>query len=119
MEVQALGGVTDGKQLWFRPANEKSWVEISFACETNQTVDLMARMVHSWDYGIYRVLLDGRSIGQLDLYDPAINPTTDKLGRQELRAGPHALRFEMCWKGVQIRRLLFGIRCPGRPNSSL
>jgi hypothetical protein len=124
IEVQSLGGVTDGKQLWFRPAAEKSWVEIPFACETNQTVDLMARMVHSWDYGTYRVLLDGHSIGQLDLYDAAVNPTTDKLGRQELGAGPHILRFECVGKASKSAGYYLGfdalaVRVPvySRPKS--
>jgi hypothetical protein len=101
IEVQALGGVTDGKQLWLRPTNGNGWVEIPFDSETNQTVDLMAKMVHSWDYGIYRVLLDGSPIGQLDLYDPEINPTTDKLGRHTLKSGPHALRFECTGKAAK------------------
>jgi len=94
VETQAIGGATDGKQLWFRAGSDNGWLEIPFDSPTNQTVDLMARMVHSWDYGVYRVLLDGRAIGWLDLYDPEISPTTEKLGRQTLSAGPHTLRFE-------------------------
>ena len=100
-EVQPLGGVTDGKQFWFRPTNTNSWVEIPFDSQTNQTVDLMVKMVHSWDYGTYRVLLDGQSVGQLDLYDPEVSPTTDKLGRQTLSAGPHTLRFECTGKAAK------------------
>jgi len=99
--VQPLGGVTDGKQFWFRPTNTNSWVEIPFDSQTNQTVDLMVKMVHSWDYGTYRVLLDGQSVGQLDLYDPEVSPTTDKLGRQTLSAGPHTLRFECTGKAAK------------------
>jgi hypothetical protein len=98
VEVQSLGGVTDGKQFWFRPTTTNAWVEIPFVSETNQSGDLMVRMVHSWDYGIYRVLLDGHAVGQLDLYDANVNPTTDKLSRQTLSAGPHTLRFECTGK---------------------
>jgi hypothetical protein len=98
IEVQALDGVTDGKQLWFRPQNDKAWVEVSFESQTNQTAVLTARMVHSFDYGIYRVLLDGKQIAQLDLYDPEIVPTADKLGSQKLAQGTHVLRFECAGK---------------------
>ncbi len=98
VEVQPLGGVTDGKQLWFRPRAEKAWVEVSFECQTNQVAELTAKMVHSYDYGIYRVSLDGKQIAQLDLYDPAIVPTAEKLGSQKLTAGTHTLRFECAGK---------------------
>jgi len=43
LEVQNLGGVTDGKQLWFRPLNDKGWVEVSFESRTNQTAALTAQ----------------------------------------------------------------------------
>jgi hypothetical protein len=98
VEVQSLGGVTDGKQLWFRPKNDKGWVEVSFESPSNQMAVLTARMVHAADYGIYRVLLDGRQIAQLDLYDSGIVPTADKLGTHELSQGNHALRFECAGK---------------------
>jgi hypothetical protein len=61
----------------------------------------MARMVHSYDYGIFRVLLDGRQIAQLDLYDPEIVPTSEKLGTQKLTAGTHVLRFECAGKSAK------------------
>jgi hypothetical protein len=94
IEVQSLGGVTDGKQLFFRPHDDKGWVQVTFETQTNLTAELTARMVHSFDYGIYRVLLDGRQIARLDLYDPQIVPTAERLGMQDLKAGTHVLRFE-------------------------
>ena len=74
--------MTDGKQLWFHPTNDKGWVEVSFESQTNQIAELTAKMVHSYDYGIYRVLLDGRQIAQLDLYDPEIVPPRKNWGRK-------------------------------------
>ena len=68
VEEQSLGGVTDGRQLWSRPSENHAWVEVSFECQTNQTGRLTARMVHSHDYGIYRVLLDSNPVGEFDLY---------------------------------------------------
>jgi hypothetical protein len=101
IEVQPLGGVTDGKQLWFHPHHDKGWLAVSFDSTTNQYVELTAKMVHSYDYGIYRVLLDGRPIGLLDLYDAEIVPTSEALGMQELTAGTHTLRFECVGKSPQ------------------
>ena len=101
VEVQALGGVTDGKQLWFRPRDDKGWVEVNFESPTNQSAILTALMVHSFDYGVYRVSLDGKQIAQLDLYDSDITPTAEKLGTQKLAAGTHTLRFDCAGKSAK------------------
>jgi hypothetical protein len=84
----------------------------------------MVKMVHSWDYGTYRVLLDGRSVAQLDLYDPEINPTAARLGRQSLNTGSHSLRFECTGKSSKSAGYYLGfdalvLRTPvyARPKS--
>lgn len=94
VEVQGVGGATDGRQLWFKPTSDDAWVEVAFDTDKDEDVDLMLKMVHSWDYGIYRVKLDGRQIAQLDLYSPNTTTATDKLGMHHLAAGNHTLRFE-------------------------
>ncbi len=98
VEVQPVGGVTDGRQLWFKPTVDKAWVETSFEVDKDQWVLLFLKMVHSWDYGIYKVLLDGQQVGQFDLYAPAVTPSQHKLGLRQLRAGTHTLRFECVGK---------------------
>ncbi len=108
VEVQSLDGVTDGKQLWFRPTSDKGWVEVSFESPTNMTAELTAKMVRSYDYGIYRVLLDGKPIARLDLYNPEILPTAEKLGTQTLTEGIHTLRFECAGKSPQSTGYFLG-----------
>ena len=108
IEVQSLDGVTDGKQLWFHPLNDKGWVEMSFESQSNQAAELTVKTVHSYDYGIYRVLLDGQQIGQLDLYNPEIAPTTEKLGTRNLTAGTHTLRFECAGKSPKSAGYFLG-----------
>lgn len=98
VEVQAIGDVTDGKQLWFKPNDDKGWVEVEFEIDQEQFVGLTAKMVHSWDYGIYRVNLDGKQVAQLDLFKPEVTPTEHKLGMHKLGAGTHTLRFECAGK---------------------
>jgi hypothetical protein len=100
IQVQELGGVTDNKQLWFLSHEEKAWVEVSFHLEKPQTVEMFCKMVHSWDYGIYEVKLDGRPVVKLDLYAAEVTPTTHKLGLRELSAGTHVLRFEGAGKAA-------------------
>ncbi len=101
IEVQSFGGATDGKQLWFKPANDKGWLEVSFEIEKAQPGELFARMFHSWDYGNYRVLLDGEEMARLKLYDSVARPSLDKLGKCQLTAGTHTLRFECAGKDIK------------------
>jgi len=108
LEIQPIGGVTDGKQLWLRPNDDKGWVEVTFDVEQEGAMELFAKMVHSWDYGIYRALLDGKQVGQFDLYAPDVSPTTHKLGLQKLTAGTHKLRFESAGKSAKSAGYFLG-----------
>jgi hypothetical protein len=101
IEVQSVGGVTDGKQLWFRPGAGGGWVEASFQLAHEENLELLAKMIHSFDYGIYRVKLDGQPVGQFDLYSSNVTPVTHKLGKHQLAAGPHSLRFECAGKSPE------------------
>jgi hypothetical protein len=108
IEVQELGGVTDGKQLWFRPPNEQGWVEVSFETQKAEALQLLGKMVRSWDYGIYRVKLDGKQIAQEDLYDPAVTPSEHKWGVHQLAAGAHTLRFDCAGKSPKSAGYFLG-----------
>ena len=100
VEVQEVGGVTDGKQLWFKPGDAKGWVEVAFNIEKEQVAGLSAQMVHSWDYGNYEVKLDGKELARLDLYASEVTPTAHKLGMHRLTSGRHVLRFECVGKSA-------------------
>jgi len=91
---QKISGATDGKQLWFKPNDDKGWLEIPFHIEKETTSDLTLRIVKSWDYGKYRILLDGKAVTTLDLFDPNTKISEESLNRQTLTAGDHILRFE-------------------------
>ena len=67
---------------------------MTFPLDQAETVELNASMVHSWDYGIYNVLLDGEQIAQWNLYAPEVLLTTHSLGFRRLAAGTHTLRFQ-------------------------
>lgn len=108
LEVQPIGGTTDGKQLWFKPGDEHGWVEVSFSVAKEQTGELWVKLLHSWDYGIYRVSLDGKELGKFDLYDANITPSAHKLGTQTLTAGEHVLRFACAGKAEASKGYLLG-----------
>lgn len=98
VQVQEMGGSTDNKQLWFTPADDKGWVEVGFKVAQEQTAELWLRMLHSWDYGIYRAKLDGKEVGTLSLHNPNLTPTPHRLGTHTLASGEHTLRFECTGK---------------------
>jgi Protein of unknown function (DUF2961) len=108
IEEQSLGGVTDGKQLWFHPHEGNGWVEVSFDCATNMNAELTCKTVHSYDYGTWRALLDGQPVGQFDLYDSAISNGSEKLGLHNLAAGSHTLRFECVGKASKSAGYFLG-----------
>jgi hypothetical protein len=108
IEVQALGGITDGRQLWLKPGDDKGWVEITFDLEKKQTVELYGKMVHSWDYGIYRATLDGKKLAVMDLYFPTVKPTPHRWGKRKLTAGKHVLRLECVGKSKESKGYLLG-----------
>jgi len=93
-EVQEIGGMTDNKQLWFKPAQDGAWLEIEFQVPQAMTADFWMRVLRSWDYGTYRVKLDGRDAGVFDLHSASMGPVTRRLGMHTLAAGTHVLRFE-------------------------
>ena len=108
IEVQPAGGTTDGKQLWFKPGDEKAWVEIPFTVEQDITAELWGKMLDSWDYGTYRIMLDGKEIGRHELYAANPTPNTHRWGIRKLTAGDHVLRFECVGKPEKSKGYLLG-----------
>lgn len=108
IEAQEVGGATDNRQLWLTPGDDQGWVEVSFTTDKELTAELWVRMLHSWDYGIYRVRLDGREVATLDLYNANITPTPHRLGSHTLAAGPHTLRFECVGKARDSKGYFLG-----------
>jgi hypothetical protein len=102
VEVQGIGGAVDGKQLWFRPTRDDAWLEIPFELSEARNGPMMVKLVHSWDYGTYKVSLDGKQLAQVDLYSPDVTePVAHKLGMAALTAGRHTLRFEGAGKSAK------------------
>lgn len=109
LEVQELGGMADNKQLWFKPADDKGWVEVTFTTDKEMALPLACKLTHSWDYGIYRVKLDGKELGRFDLYAGSITPTEHSLGTSKLSPGKHTLRFECVGKSPSSGGYFLGL----------
>jgi len=95
IEVQDLPGIAkEGKQLFFTPKDDRGWVECSFKLDKDITAHLWGKFIHSFDYGIYRVTLDGQELAVVDLYSPETKRRSDHWGVRKLSAGEHVLRME-------------------------
>jgi hypothetical protein len=66
----------------------------------------------SWDYAIVRVSLDGRGLGDFDIYAPEVvwGGKTD-LGTFNLDTGAHRLKFEIAGRNESSRGILMGVDC--------
>jgi hypothetical protein len=106
---QTVAGATDNKQLFFQPNQEKAWLEMPFQVEKESIGNLRLRACHARDYGIYRVLLDGKEIGRVDFYSSDLRFGDEKLGWRELSPGDHTLRFECVGKNAASSGYLLGI----------
>ena len=69
-------------------------MHVSFDVEDAGRYVLKARLTRSWDYGVYSIALDGKTlVDEVDLYAPEIAVKTQKLGEHTLAKGAHKLTF--------------------------
>jgi hypothetical protein len=109
LEVQDLPGVAkEGRQLWFRPEDESGWIELSFELPKEVTGNLWSKFIHSWDYGIYQIKLDGESIAKLDLYAEKPTRKCYDWGKRTLSSGTHVLRVECVAKSDNSKGYFLG-----------
>lgn len=101
---------TGNGQLFFKPSTEKPFLEVDFNIEKEEYRGLVFRFTHSYDYGTYRIFLDGKNIQQLggylwdekedfiDFYSKQLEVRDHYLGSVKLSKGKHTIRFECVGK---------------------
>ncbi len=110
LDVQPLPGISkEGKQLFFRPNDDKGWLEFTFNVDKDLAAHLWGKFVHAPDYGKYRVLLDGQELAQVDLYAEKVKRVSDHWGVHTLAAGPHVLRLECIGKSDKSSDYYLGL----------
>lgn len=98
IEPQSIAGASAGSQLFYRPETEDGWVEVTFNLDEPVEGYVILRITNSWDYGRYRVSLDGERVGEWDLFSALVVPTDYSIGLRSLAAGEHTIRFECVGK---------------------
>jgi hypothetical protein len=111
LSVQAGNQWTGEGQLFFN--NEKgvgAWVEFTFAVEKEQVRRLFVPVTHSYDFGIYQVSLDGKTVGDaVDFYNPTVEVHDQPLGDMTLPPGTHTIRFTCTGRNPASRGWKLGI----------
>lgn len=95
IELQRGYEWTADGQLFYAPKAADPWLEFDFEVETKELRGLVLRLTHSYDYGKYQVLLDGKKIaGPRDLYSKQVEVHDHVLGQYKLEPGTHTIRLE-------------------------
>jgi hypothetical protein len=71
--------------------------------------NLRGNFIHSWDYGTYRVTLDGRELATADLWAEQPVRKASNWGRHKLAAGAHLLRLECTGKSAKSKGYFLGL----------
>lgn len=109
--VQVQRGVGSGAgQVFFTPAEQEASITLAFDVAEAGRRGMVLSLTRSWDYGIYRISLDGRVIAnRLDLYNPSVDVREHKVGEQDLTAGRHLLRFECIGRNAASKGYYLGV----------
>ena len=105
LELQKGYDWTGDGQVRFMPADEEPILEMEFAVEKEGYRGLILRFTYAEDYGVYRVFLDGKNIGEpadymvgqkladCDFYSPTLQVKENYLGSYQFTPGKHTLRL--------------------------
>lgn len=111
-ELQKGFDWTGEGQVLFMPTGKGAWLEADFYVDQEESRGLVVRLTQSWDYGIYRIFIDGVAIPNvpmtidmdfnspsadpkvIDLYSKNIKVKDYYLGSTTLKKGKHTIRFE-------------------------
>lgn len=112
-EMSQFGEEWSGaSQLWWVCRDPGGVLELELpAVEKAGEYDVVAAFTKAPDYGIARLALDGKPVGQpVDLYDRGVTHGGPMpLGRVELGAGPHLLSLTITGKHAQSTSYLIGM----------
>ncbi len=109
---QDLGGdYSGGHQFWVQPCDLNGWVDIALEIPQNRAYELVVKYTKSWDYAQIQSFLDGKKVGPVeDTYAPSVTPAEPlTLGKFELPAGRHLLRFQAVGHNPESKGYLMGI----------
>lgn len=108
--LQAGSLWTGAGQLFFDGRAATAALETSFEVKEESYRRLVLAITHSYDFGIYRVLLDGKELlPPTDFYEPEVAVREHALGDRTLANGSHVLRFECAGRNPASKGWKLGV----------
>jgi hypothetical protein len=100
-----------GHQLWIQPCSLKGWIDVAIELPRAGVHDVIVKYTKSWDYAVVQTYLDGARFGpEVDTYAASVIPGEPiSLGKRELTAGRHVIRFEAAGHNPESKGYLIGI----------
>jgi hypothetical protein len=98
-------------QLLYKPsAQDGAWLEVPFTITNKEPLRLLINATKSYDFGQYRILLDGTEIeARTDFYSSELKSEEVHLLDFWPEHGPHTLRFECIGKNAQSSGCFLGL----------
>ncbi|MHB8970107.1 MAG: glycoside hydrolase family 172 protein [Pirellulaceae bacterium] len=109
---QDLGpSYSGGHHFWVQPSSHKAWVDIAIEIPRDGSYEFVVKYTKSWDYASIQAFLDEQPLGPVvDTYAPAAVPAEPMtLGKLDLTAGRHVLRFQAVGNNPLSKGYLMGI----------
>jgi len=129
LSLQSGSFWTGEGQLFFEGQREGAWIETEFEVTAQERRRIVIPITHSYDFGIYRILLDDEVVSEpIDFFSAEIEVRPHNLGDRTLSTGVHTLRFECVGRNehstgfklgidsVRLRERYAGKRAPLRPT---
>jgi hypothetical protein len=110
--AQDLGpAYSGGHQLWVQPCDRNGWIDIAIEIPRAGSYEFVTRYTRSWDYASIQAFLDGKPLGPVaDTYAVSVAPgEPQSLGKLDLTAGRHILRFQAVGHNPESKGYLMGI----------
>jgi len=86
------------------------WLEFAFPVEKEELRQLTLPVTHSYDFGVYRILLDGEEVvTKTNFYLSEVKVKELNLGQRKLSPGKHTLRFECLGSHPDSRGAKLGV----------
>ncbi len=87
-----------------------AWVEFDFNVETEELRQLTLRFTKSYDFGRYRILLDGKEVrSNVDFFSPTVTLDEISLGSEVWPLGKHTIRLECLGSNVESSGTKLGV----------
>lgn len=108
--VSQQEGVGSGKgQLFWTPAEANQSLTVALDVPESGDYVLILVLTHSWDYGIFQILLDDKPLGNLiDVYSASIANREHPLQTGAIAAGRHSLTFVNKGKNAESKGYFLG-----------